>query len=84
MLFLHGWLCLQLQLDGFSSVPPVYWTLQNLKDNENKQKILHYSSVFTAATVKCGTGVVDTLSLILAKCSAKRRNEGTLLSKFTG
>jgi hypothetical protein len=27
------------------------WTLQNLKDSENKQEILHYSSIFSAATV---------------------------------
>jgi hypothetical protein len=29
----------------------MYWTLQNLKDSENKQKILHCSSIFTAGTV---------------------------------
>jgi hypothetical protein len=25
----------------------VHWTLQNIKDSENKQKALHYSSIFT-------------------------------------
>jgi hypothetical protein len=29
----------------------MYWTLQNLQDSENKQYILHYSSIFSAATV---------------------------------
>jgi ATP adenylyltransferase/5',5'''-P-1,P-4-tetraphosphate phosphorylase II len=29
----------------------MYWTLQNLKDSENKQSILHYGSIFSAATV---------------------------------
>jgi hypothetical protein len=27
------------------------WTLQNLKDSENKQKMLHYGSIFRAARV---------------------------------
>jgi hypothetical protein len=31
----------------------MYWTLQNLKDSENKQYILHYGSIFSAATVHC-------------------------------
>jgi hypothetical protein len=35
----------------FQFVAPMYWTLQNLKDSENKQYILHYSSIFSAATV---------------------------------
>jgi hypothetical protein len=30
----------------------MYWTLQNLKDSENKQYILHYGSMFSAATVR--------------------------------
>jgi hypothetical protein len=25
------------------------WTLKNLKDSENKQEILHYGSIFSAA-----------------------------------
>jgi hypothetical protein len=29
-----------------------YWTLQNLKDSENKQSILHGSSVVRAITVR--------------------------------
>jgi hypothetical protein len=29
----------------------MYWTLQNLKDSEIKQYILHYGSIFSAATV---------------------------------
>jgi dihydroneopterin aldolase len=29
----------------------MYWTLQNLEDSENKQQILHYGSVFSAAAV---------------------------------
>jgi hypothetical protein len=29
----------------------MYWTLQNLKDSENKQKILHYGSLFSAVRV---------------------------------
>jgi hypothetical protein len=29
----------------------MYWTLQNLKDSENQQYILHYSSILGAATV---------------------------------
>jgi hypothetical protein len=29
----------------------VYWTLQNLKDSENKQYKLHHGSIFSAATV---------------------------------
>jgi hypothetical protein len=29
----------------------VYWTLQNLKDSENKQYKLHNGSIFSAATV---------------------------------
>jgi hypothetical protein len=30
---------------------PMYWTLQSLKDVENKQQILHCSSILSAATV---------------------------------
>jgi hypothetical protein len=30
---------------------PMYWTLQNLKQSENKQYILHCNSIFRAATV---------------------------------
>jgi hypothetical protein len=37
--------------DEFSTIPLMYWTLQNLKDSESKQKILHYGSIFSAATV---------------------------------
>jgi dihydroneopterin aldolase len=29
----------------------MYWTLQNLKDSEDNQDILHYGSMFSAATV---------------------------------
>jgi hypothetical protein len=29
----------------------MYWTLQNLKDSENKQQIVYYSSIFSAAMV---------------------------------
>jgi hypothetical protein len=29
----------------------MYWTPQNLKDSANKQKILHYSSILSGATV---------------------------------
>jgi hypothetical protein len=29
----------------------MYWTLQNLEDSESKQLILHYGSIFSAATV---------------------------------
>jgi hypothetical protein len=29
----------------------MYWTLQNLKGSESRQQILHYSSIFSAATV---------------------------------
>jgi hypothetical protein len=29
----------------------MHWTLQNLKDSENKQKILLYGSMFSAAKV---------------------------------
>jgi hypothetical protein len=29
----------------------MYWTLQSLKDSENKQQILHCSSILSAATV---------------------------------
>jgi hypothetical protein len=29
----------------------MYWTLQNLKDSEIRQEILHYGSMFSAATV---------------------------------
>jgi hypothetical protein len=29
----------------------MHWTLQNLKDSKNKQKILHSSSIFSATTV---------------------------------
>jgi hypothetical protein len=35
----------------FQFILPMYWTLQNLKDSENKQEILHCSSIFSAATV---------------------------------
>jgi hypothetical protein len=30
----------------------MYWILQNLKDSENKQQILHYGSIFSAAAVR--------------------------------
>jgi hypothetical protein len=33
----------------------MYWTLQNLKDSERKEYVLHYGSVFSAATVGCHT-----------------------------
>jgi hypothetical protein len=29
----------------------MYWTLQKLKDSENKQLMLHFGSIFRAATV---------------------------------
>jgi hypothetical protein len=34
----------------------MYWTLQNLKDSENRYKILHYSSIFSAARGYLGLG----------------------------
>jgi hypothetical protein len=33
-------------------ITPMYWTLQNLKDSENKQKTLHYSSIYSGAVVR--------------------------------
>jgi hypothetical protein len=29
----------------------MYWSIQSLKGSENKQEILHYGSIFSAATV---------------------------------
>jgi hypothetical protein len=40
-----------LAVGRFYFIFPMYWTLQNLKDSENKQYILRYSSIFSAATV---------------------------------
>jgi hypothetical protein len=56
----------------------MYWTLQNLKDSENKQQILHCGSMFSAATVQfveCGTG--SSLSL-LPPLSLPRMHEESL------
>jgi hypothetical protein len=55
----------------------MYWTLQNLKDSENKQKILHYGSIRSVATVTVqrsyGLQVVDVLtkSCVLVSCIAQ-------------
>jgi hypothetical protein len=37
----------------------MYWTLENLKDSENKQQMLHYGSIFSAATVHNSNGIID-------------------------
>jgi hypothetical protein len=54
MMFLHASVCLQLQMGVSSSFPPMTWTLKDLKDSENKQEILHYGSIFSAARVYVG------------------------------
>jgi hypothetical protein len=35
----------------FYFIPPMYWALQNFKERESKQLILHYGSIFSATTV---------------------------------
>jgi hypothetical protein len=44
----------------------MYWTLQNFKDSENKQSILHYGSIFSATTV-------PTQFLTIAACAMEGR-----------
>jgi hypothetical protein len=41
----------------------MYWTLQSLKDSENKQQTLHYGSIFSAATVQAVVLLFLTLRL---------------------
>jgi hypothetical protein len=42
----------------------MYWTLQNLKDSENKQQILHCGSILSAAAVYKETCALQALSLL--------------------
>jgi hypothetical protein len=37
---------------------PMYWALQNLRESEHKQYKLHFSSIFSAATVLPTAGVL--------------------------
>jgi hypothetical protein len=34
-------------------------TLENLKDSENKQQMLHYGSIFSAAAEHNNNGIID-------------------------
>jgi hypothetical protein len=44
-MMLFAWFIVALIAVGsFQFITPMYWTLQNLKDSENKQRVLHYSS----------------------------------------
>jgi hypothetical protein len=48
----------------------MYWALLNLKDSENKTKILHYGSIFSAATVCLTSSSVflQTLQTLCIRC----------------
>jgi hypothetical protein len=56
----------------------MYWTLQNLKDGENKQYILHNSSIctsiFSAATVSRMLGYVIQVPFHLLTAMPKWQN----------
>jgi hypothetical protein len=45
----------------------MYWTLQNLKDSENKQQILHHGSTFSAATVLVSEQLTAHLRVVAAE-----------------
>jgi DNA primase large subunit len=62
----------------------MYWTLQNLKDSENKQEILHFGSIFSAATVYiCSQAAYTTTADWYANCSHSVEKRDVLVA-FVG
>jgi hypothetical protein len=56
---LFAWFVVPVIADRrFEFICPMCWTLQNLKDSESKQKVLHFGSIFGAATVICTTNPI--------------------------